>query len=134
MSHLGGLSKEFQFLLKLSIPFVIVLRKGVEVDATINGIKKEVEDIVPPAIDIRKEVVVLVSFEIKEEIEELEEINIMHNRTNMNGIPKPVLKYIIKYSKYLHCHWVQQLVVLKMSSSFKSNRGYKFLLFRHVTL
>jgi hypothetical protein len=90
MSYLGGLSKELQFFLKLSIPFIIVLRKGVEVDPTTNGIKNEVEDIVPPAIDIKKEVeVVLVSFEIKEEIEELEEINIMHNRTDMNGIPKP---------------------------------------------
>jgi len=69
----------------------------------------------PSCIDIKKEVeVVLVSFEIKEEIEELEEVNIMHNRIDMNGIPKPVLKYIIKYSKYLHCHWVQQLVILKM--------------------
>lgn len=102
-------------MLKLLIPFVIVLRKGVKVDPTTNGIKKEVEDIVPPAIDIKKQVeVVLVSFEIKEEIEELEEVNIMHNRIDMNGIPKPVLKYIIKYSKYLHCHWVQQLVILKM--------------------
>ncbi len=62
MSYLGGLSKELQFLLKLLIPFVIVLWKGVEVDPTTNGIKKEVEDIVPPVIDIKKEVVVLVSF------------------------------------------------------------------------
>jgi hypothetical protein len=61
MSYLGGLSKELQFLLKLLIPFVIVLWKGV-VDPTTNGIKKEVEDIVPPVIDIKKEVVVLVSF------------------------------------------------------------------------
>ncbi len=121
-------------MFKLLISFVIVLRKGVEVDPSTNGFKKEVENIVPLAINIKKEVeVVLVSFEIKEEIEELEEVNIMHNRTDMNGISKLVQKYIIKYSKYLHCHWVQQLVVLKMSSSFKSNRGYKFPLFHHIT-
>jgi hypothetical protein len=108
MSYLGGLLKDLQFLLKLLVPFVIVLRKGIEVDPTTNGIKKDVEDIVPPTIDIKKEVeVVLVSFEIKEEIEELEKVNIMHNRTDLNDISKPVLKYIIKYSEYLHCHWVQ---------------------------
>jgi hypothetical protein len=69
MSYLGGLSNVLQFLLKLLIPFVIVLIKGVKVDPTTNGIKKEVEDIIPPSIDIEKKVeVLLVSFEIKEEI------------------------------------------------------------------
>lgn len=62
MSYLGGLSKELQFLLKLLIPFVIVLKKGVKVDPTTNGIKKEVED--SPSCNWHQEVV-LVSFEIK---------------------------------------------------------------------
>ncbi len=51
------------------------MRKGAKVIFGTNGIKKEIK-------------IVLDVFGIKQKIEELKEVGIMHSKTNMNGVPK----------------------------------------------
>jgi hypothetical protein len=75
MSYLLGLLEELQSFLEILLLFTIVLRKGAKVISGTNGIKKEIK-------------IVLNVFVIKQKIEELKEIGIMHSKTNMNDIPK----------------------------------------------
>jgi uncharacterized protein (DUF1786 family) len=45
-----------------------------------------------------------ITFVVKEEVEELEEIEIVQKKVNMSGIPKVIQKYNIKYSNYFYYH------------------------------
>ncbi len=65
------------------------------------------------------------TFEIKHEVEQLE-VEEVQNRAKLNGIPKLVHEYIVKYSKYVCYCWVPQSLVLQMATSFESNMGHKF--------
>jgi hypothetical protein len=56
--------------------------------------------------EIREKVGVPIAFVVKEEVEELEGIERMQEKVNMNGIPKLVQEYNIKYLKYLYYHWI----------------------------
>jgi len=60
------------------------------------------------------------TFGIKHEVEEVQ------NWAKLNGIPKLVHEYIIKYSKYVYYCWVPQSSILQMATSFRSNMGHKF--------
>ncbi len=84
------------------------------------GVKKEVKDIGHVTIEIKKEVeVIYIPFKMKKEVEELEKVEIVQKKVDLNGILKLIQEYTVKYSKYLYCNWVKSIVpqVSSLSSS-----------------
>jgi hypothetical protein len=95
----GGINK------KLDLDLV-----AIEVMKEVNGIvpivfklRKEVEKTICVEIEINKKVEDRTTFGIKQEVEfELQDLGIMLEKPNLNGMPKLVQEYTNEYSQYLY--------------------------------
>jgi hypothetical protein len=101
-----------------------------EVDGIIHVVfelRKEVKETVSVEIEIKEKVEDPITFGIKLEVEsKLQDLGIMQEKVNLNGIPKLVQEYTDKHSQYLYYHWVHQSTILQFSSHSRTNIGCRF--------
>jgi hypothetical protein len=134
MSHQGESElQEFQSFLKIlqvginkglqNNLITTEIKKVIEVDLDTKEVKKEV----PVTFEIKEEVKgVFITLVVKKEIEELEKLDIVQKMPNMNGIPKLVQMYTIKYSNYLYYCWIHESTFSKVLSHSNNNKGHRF--------
>jgi hypothetical protein len=84
---------------------------------------KEVTTIFP-TFEIKEVEIVIPRFAIK--LKQVEKEDVVQKKAELNGIPKLMLEYTNKCSKYIYYHWVQQSSLLKGSSYSNSAIGHKF--------
>jgi hypothetical protein len=90
-------------------------------------VKREEEiEVILPTFEIKKIEIVIPTFAIK--LKQVEKEEVVHNKAELNGIPKLVQEYTKKNSHYIYYRWVQQSSFLKSSSHSNSAIGHKFLI------